>query len=53
MIPKHKVEGVKRATYYTSHEEILETLQGANFNYAFVYAEDKSVKEAIKREYNL
>ena len=51
--PKHKVEGVKRATYYTSHEEILETLQGANFNYAFVYAEDKSVKEAIKREYNL
>jgi len=51
--PKTKVGGVKRPTYYTSYEEILDTLKGANFNYAFIYSDDNGVKEAIRKEYHL
>ena len=51
--PKHKVEGVKRPSYYASHEEALDIIKGANFNYAFVYSEDKSIKDAIRKEFEL
>lgn len=51
--PKTKVEGVKRPSYYYNNEDILEILKGANFNYAFIYAEDRSIIEMIKKEYNI
>ncbi len=51
--PKTTVEGVKRPSYYSSHEEALDILKGANFNYAFIYAKDKSIKDAIRKEYAL
>jgi len=51
--PKHKVDGVKRPLYYTTHEEALDIIKGANFNYAFIYAEDKSIKDAIRKEFEL
>jgi len=51
--PKTTVEGVKRPSYYTSHEEALDIIKGANFNYAFVYATDKSIKDAIRKEFEL
>ena len=51
--PKTKVDGVKRPTYYHSTEEILDALKGSNFNYAFIYSKDASVKEAIRQEYEL
>jgi ferrochelatase len=51
--PKTKVDGVKRPTYYHSTEDILDTLKGSNFNYAFIYSHDNSIKEAIKKEYEL
>jgi len=51
--PKTKVEGVKRPSYYTNNEEILDILQGSNFNYAFIYSKDNDVKQGIKEAYEL
>ncbi len=51
--PKTKVEGVKRPSYYESHEEALEIIKSANFNYAFIYSQDKSIKDSIRKEYEL
>ncbi len=51
--PKTKVDGVKRPSYYHSEEEVLDILKGSNFNYAFIYTKDNSIKEAIRREYEL
>ncbi len=51
--PKTKVEGVKRPSYYSSHEEALDIIKSANFNYAFVYTKDKSIKDSIRKEYEL
>ncbi len=51
--PKTKIEGVKRPSYFTSHEEALDIIKSANFNYAFIYSDDKSIKEAIRKEYEL
>jgi ferrochelatase len=51
--PKTKVDGVKRPTYYHTTEDILDTLKGSNFNYAFIYAKEGGIKEAIRQEYEL
>ncbi len=51
--PKTKVEGVKRPSYYNAHEEALDIIKSANFNYAFVYSKDKSIKDSIRKEYEL
>ncbi len=49
--PKTKVEGVKYPTYYQSDEEILELIGSLNYNYLFVYTDDKSLEEKIKKVY--
>ena len=51
--PKTKIEGVKRPSYYTSDEEALDIIKSANFNYAFIYSMDKSIKDSIRKEYGL
>jgi ferrochelatase len=51
--PKTKVDGVKRPTYYTSTEDVLDVLKGANFNYAFIYTKENDIKKAIQEAYEL
>lgn len=51
--PKTKVDGVDRPNWYSSIDEAREILKNAYFNYAFVYALDRSMLPKIKEEYSL
>lgn len=51
--PKTKVDGVDRPNWYESIDEARDILKNAYFNYAFVYALDKSILPKIKRDYRL
>jgi len=51
--PKIKVEGVDRPNWYSSIGEAREILKNSYYNYAFVYALDRSMLPKIKEEYSL
>jgi len=51
--PKTKVDGVDRPNWYESVDEAREILKNTYFNYAFIYALDKSMLPKIKEEYSL
>ena len=51
--PKTKVDGVDRPNWYYNSDEALDVLKNAYFNYAFVYALDKTVLPKIREEYSL
>ncbi len=51
--PKTKVDGVDRPNWYNSIDEARDILKNAYYNYAFVYALDKSMLPTIKRDYSL
>jgi len=51
--PKTKVEGVDRPNWYESVDEARDILKNAYFNYAFVYALDRSMLPKIREEYTL
>ncbi len=51
--PKTKVDGVDRPNWYQDVDEARDILKNAYFNYAFVYALDKSMLPKIKRDYTL
>ncbi|MBD3792566.1 MAG: hypothetical protein IE889_00170 [Campylobacterales bacterium] len=51
--PKTKVEGVDRPEWYEDVDEAREILKNAYYNYAFVYALDRSMLPKIKEEYSL
>lgn len=51
--PKTKVDGVDRPNWYQDIDEARDILKNAYFNYAFVYALDKSMLPKIKRDYRL
>ncbi|NOZ90347.1 MAG: hypothetical protein GXO60_03570 [Epsilonproteobacteria bacterium] len=51
--PKTKVDGVDRPNWYESIDEARDILKTAYFNYAFVYALDRSMLPKIKEEYSL
>ena len=51
--PKTKVDGVDRPNWYESVDEARDILKNTYFNYAFVYALDKSILPKIREEYSL
>jgi ferrochelatase len=51
--PKTKVDGVDRPNWYESIDDAREILKNSYFNYAFVYALDRSMLPKIKEEYSL
>jgi len=51
--PKTKVDGVDRPNWYLNVDEARDLLKNAYFNYAFVYALDKTMLPKIKEEYTL
>jgi ferrochelatase len=51
--PKTKVDGVDRPNWYTTVDEARDILKNAYFNYAFVYALDKTMLPKIREEYTL
>ncbi len=51
--PKTKVDGVDRPNWYSSVEEARDILKNTYFNYAFVYALDRSMLPKIREEYTL
>jgi len=51
--PKTKVDGVDRPNWYVDVDEARDLLKNAYFNYAFVYALDKTMLPKIKEEYTL
>jgi ferrochelatase len=51
--PKTKVDGVDRPNWYESVDEARDILKSAYFNYAFVYALDRSMLPKIREEYTL
>ena len=51
--PKTKVDGVDRPNWYTDVDEARDILKNSYFNYAFVYALDKSMLPKIRDEYSL
>jgi len=51
--PKTKVDGVDRPSWYVDIDEARDILKHAYFNYAFVYALDKTMLPKIKEEYSL
>lgn len=51
--PKTKVDGVDRPNWYENVDEARDILKNAYFNYAFVYALDKTMLPKIKEEYSL
>ncbi len=51
--PKTKVDGVDRPNWYESVEEARDILKNAYFNYAFVYALDRTMLPKIREEYTL
>jgi hypothetical protein len=51
--PKTKVESVDRPIWYEHEEAVRDTLKNTHFNYAFVYALDRTILKTIQREYGL
>ena len=51
--PKTKVDGVDRPNWYESIDDAREILKNSYYNYAFVYALDKTILPTIKRDYSL
>lgn len=51
--PKTKVDGVDRPSWYLDVDEARDILKNAYFNYAFVYALDKTMLHKIKEDYSL
>jgi len=51
--PKTKVDGVDRPNWYFHVDEARDILKNAYFNYAFVYALDRTMLPKIKEEYSL
>ncbi len=51
--PKTKVDGVDRPNWYESIDDAREILKNSYFNYAFVYALDRSMLPKIREEYSL
>ena len=51
--PKTKVDGVDRPNWYVGIDEARDILKNAYFNYAFVYALDRTMLPKIKEEYSL
>ncbi|SFV52794.1 hypothetical protein MNB_SV-13-609 [hydrothermal vent metagenome] len=51
--PKTKVDGVDRPNWYADVDEARDILKNAYFNYAFVYALDKTILPKMKAEYSL
>ena len=51
--PKTKVDGVDRPNWYNNIDEARDILKNAYFNYAFVYALDKTMLPKIQKDYTL
>ena len=51
--PKTKVDGVDRPNWYVDVDEAQDILKNAYYNYAFVYALDKTMLPKIKEDYSL
>jgi ferrochelatase len=51
--PKTKIDGIVKPIYYRNYDDVLDILQGSNFNYAFIYSDDANMINMIKKEYNL
>ena len=51
--PKTKIDGVVKPIYYRNEDDVLDILQGSNFNYAFIYSDDVKIINMIKKEYNI
>jgi ferrochelatase len=51
--PKTKVDGVDRPNWYADIDEARDILKNAYYNYAFVYALDKTMLPKIKEDYSL
>ncbi len=51
--PKTKVDGVDRPNWYESVDDARDILKNSYYNYAFVYALDKTILPTIKRDYSL
>ena len=51
--PKTKVDGIDRPNWYLDVDEARDILKNAYFNYAFVYALDRTMLPKIKEEYSL
>ena len=51
--PKTKVDGVDRPNWYYDVDEARDVLKNAYYNYAFVYALDRTMLPKIKEEYSL
>jgi len=51
--PKTKVDGVDRPNWYVGIDEARDILKNAYYNYAFVYALDRTMLPKIKEDYSL
>jgi len=51
--PKTKVDGVDRPNWYQDIDEARDILKNAYYNYAFVYALDRTMLPKIKEDYSL
>jgi len=51
--PKTKVDGVDRPNWYVDIDEARDILKNSYFNYAFVYALDKTMLPKIQKDYTL
>lgn len=51
--PKTKVPGIDRPHWYENEEEVRHILKNTLFNYAFIYAANKSILNTIKEDYCL
>jgi ferrochelatase len=51
--PKTKVDGVDRPNWYFDVDEARDILKNAYYNYAFVYALDRTMLPKIKEDYSL
>jgi len=51
--PKTKVPGIDRPHWYENEEEVRDILKNTLFNYAFIYAANKSILNTIKEDYCL
>ena len=49
--PKTRVEGVKYPTFYHSAEEVVEMIGSLHYNYLFIYTDDRSLEQRIKKEF--